>query len=50
MHVLMARPAVNYHGEVKYFAYGSNMDIAQMKRRCPEAELLGPAVLSGCSF
>ncbi len=28
-----------------YFAYGSNMDAAQMKERCPNAELLGPAVL-----
>ena len=28
-----------------YFAYGSNMDAAQIKERCPEAELLGPAVL-----
>jgi len=35
---------------VKYFAYGSNMDRAQMERRCPEAEFLGPAVLPGCSF
>jgi AIG2-like family len=35
---------------VKYFAYGSNMDLDQMKRRCPDAEFLGPAVLPGCSF
>ena len=24
-----------------YIAYGSNMDLEQMQRRCPEAELLG---------
>ena len=28
-----------------YFAYGSNLDQAQMKRRCPRARLLGKAVL-----
>lgn len=28
-----------------YFAYGSNMNIAQMKKRCPGAVDLGPAVL-----
>lgn len=30
-----------------YFAYGSNMDIAQMEERCPEAVLLGRAALDG---
>ncbi len=29
-----------------YFAYGSNMDIQQMARRCPEAELFGAASLT----
>lgn len=28
-----------------YFAYGSNLDEDQMLRRCPEAELVGPAML-----
>jgi gamma-glutamylcyclotransferase (GGCT)/AIG2-like uncharacterized protein YtfP len=28
-----------------YFAYGSNLDQAQMKRRCPRARLIGKAVL-----
>ena len=30
-----------------YFAYGSNMDPAQMAERCPGARLLGPARLDG---
>ena len=30
-----------------YFAYGSNMNIEQMKRRCPGAEEASPAVLHG---
>ena len=30
-----------------YFAYGSNLDAEQMRTRCPEARLLGPAALSG---
>jgi hypothetical protein len=39
----------NYHGEVKYFCSRLKMDLAQMNRRCPEAELPGSAVLSaGC--
>jgi len=37
-------------GGMKYFAYGSNMDVAQMKERCPDAELLDVAVLHGTSF
>ena len=30
-----------------YFAYGSNMDPRQMRRRCPSAKPLGPAALPG---
>ena len=30
-----------------YFAYGSNLDGAQMRRRCPGARLVGAAVLDG---
>ncbi|MEA4922836.1 MAG: gamma-glutamylcyclotransferase family protein [Eubacteriaceae bacterium] len=30
-----------------YIAYGSNMDIRQMKYRCPDSELLGSTVLDG---
>ena len=30
---------------VKYFAYGSNMDVDQMKQRCPTVEVLGKGVL-----
>lgn len=30
-----------------YFAYGSNMDVAQMKERCPESRLIGKASLAG---
>jgi hypothetical protein len=33
-----------------YFAYGSNMDILQMSNRCPEAYLIGKAVLNGYRF
>jgi hypothetical protein len=32
---------------VLYFAYGSNLDWAQMRRRCPTAAPLGPAALDG---
>lgn len=32
---------------MKYFAYGSNLNINQMKRRCPDAVEISPAVLSG---
>lgn len=31
----------------RYFAYGSNLDLARMFRRCPSARVLGPARLSG---
>lgn len=30
-----------------YFAYGSNLNLEQMERRCPAARLVGPAVLHG---
>lgn len=30
-----------------YFAYGSNLDPVQMKRRCPSSDFLGRAVLAG---
>ena len=33
-----------------YFAYGSNMSVAQMARRCPAARPLGPARLEGWRF
>lgn len=33
-----------------YFAYGSNMDHAQMARRCPDANLVGKAKLVGYRF
>lgn len=29
-----------------YFAYGSNLDFAQMKERCPQAEYVGAATLA----
>ncbi|MEQ9073259.1 MAG: gamma-glutamylcyclotransferase [Sandaracinaceae bacterium] len=32
---------------VTYFAFGSNLDAAQMRRRCPTAALAGPARLPG---
>jgi hypothetical protein len=33
-----------------YFAYGSNMNGPAMKRRCPDARAIGPAVLEGYRF
>lgn len=30
-----------------YLAYGSNMNLAQMAKRCPAAKLIGPATLKG---
>jgi len=33
-----------------YFAYGSNMDVEQMARRCPAARLVGAAVTDGFRF
>ena len=35
---------------VLHFAYGSNMSRAMMRRRCPAAEALGTATLSGWRF
>ena len=32
---------------ILYFAYGSNLDAAQMRRRCPTAALVGPGRLPG---
>lgn len=32
---------------IHYFAYGSNLDSAQMRKRCPEHEVVGPAKLEG---
>ena len=34
----------------KYFAYGSNLDLSQMKRRCPESRLISKGSLSGHSL
>ena len=34
----------------KYFAYGSNLDLSQMKRRCPECRLISKGSLSGHSL
>ena len=31
--------------ETLYFAYGSNIDLKQMARRCPAAQAVGPATL-----
>lgn len=33
-----------------YFAYGSNMNRAAMRRRCPQARPIGPASLVGYRF
>jgi Gamma-glutamyl cyclotransferase, AIG2-like len=33
-----------------YFAYGSNMHGAAMRRRCPGARAIGPAMLNGYRF
>jgi len=32
---------------VKYFVYGSNLDLPQMKRRCPSSKLISKGSLSG---
>lgn len=32
--------------DLLYFAYGSNMDVAQMEARCPGAEVVGMGVLA----
>ena len=31
---------------IKYFAYGSNLDLPQMKRRCPSSKLISKGSLS----
>lgn len=33
-----------------YFAYGSNMNLAAMRRRCPGAQAVGTVVLDGYRF
>jgi len=33
--------------QILYFAYGSNLDLARMRRRCPTAAPVGPATLWG---
>ena len=33
--------------QYKYFAYGSNLDLPQMKRRCPSSKLISKGSLSG---
>ncbi len=38
------------HAHTLYFAYGSNLSLSQMKRRCPEYELVGVAKLDGWKF
>lgn len=38
------------HGRQLYFAYGSNMDLEQMKQRCPDAILLGTTELKHYQF
>jgi hypothetical protein len=35
---------------MRYFAYGSNLNRAAMKRRCPQARAIGPATLQGYKF
>ena len=30
-----------------YFAYGSNINLKQMKHRCPNAKVVGPVTLDG---
>ena len=35
---------------IYYFAYGSNMDTEQMRRRCPDAKCIDTAVLHGWKF
>lgn len=41
---------MNENKTVTYFAYGSNMDMEQMRYRCPGAELHGTAVLPDYKF
>lgn len=37
-------------GGALYFAYGSNLDRAQMRRRCPTARLIGAGSVAGFRF
>lgn len=39
-------PAKHVADRWPYAAYGSNLDLAQMGRRCPQAEIIGPGTLS----
>jgi len=44
---------IRFAGEVetiKYFAYGSNMDVSQMMERCPSAKSIGVGRLAGYRF
>lgn len=38
---------MNHMKKNYYIAYGSNMDFAQMRRRCPDAELVGAGIVKG---
>lgn len=44
MHIRPARPALS--APLYYFAYGSNMDPAQIRRRCPSARFVDIACLA----
>ena len=46
----MSSPSEDTTGTGLYFAYGSNLDPAQMEHRCPGAEPAGIAVLDGWGF
>lgn len=41
---------MNEKKTITYFAYGSNMDVEQMRDRCPGAEILSTAVLPDYKF
>lgn len=38
---------MNHMKKSYYVAYGSNMDFSQMRRRCPDAELVGAGIVKG---
>lgn len=44
---LLAQAAAAEAAEFLYFAYGSNLDLKQIRARCPSARLVGPARLRG---
>lgn len=46
----MTSPSTSPSPDRLYFGYGSNMDVAQMAQRCPDAVLLGVARLDGWTF